>query len=333
MLPLLVALLLSFVPAFVYCTVLYWLDRHEKEPLWLIAGVFAWGALVATIGAIIFGTALETIIYVMTTSEEVSGVFGAVLIAPLVEESLKGLAVLLVFLFLRRELDSVLDGIVYAGMAGLGFAATENVLYLLGAGYGEDGWAGMFVLFFLRVILGAWGHAVYAAFIGIGLAVARLSTKGMYRFLAPLAGWALAVFVHMLHNGMAVFLGQALGLGGLVAMLLIDWLSWLVMLAIIYGALRAESRWHRTYLREERDQGIITPAQYAVAGSTRRQMGTRLRGLFTRSKERLFYQLAAELAQKKYHFYELNEQDERTRTTIERLRQQLRKLSPSVPTS
>ena len=48
------------------------------------------------------------------------------MIAPIIEESLKGLAVLLVFLLFRKEFDSILDGIVYAAITALGFAATEN---------------------------------------------------------------------------------------------------------------------------------------------------------------------------------------------------------------
>ena len=39
----------------------------------------------------------------------------------------------------RAELDGVLDGIVYAGMVGIGFAFTENILYLAAAYNGTDG--------------------------------------------------------------------------------------------------------------------------------------------------------------------------------------------------
>ncbi|NJO84721.1 MAG: PrsW family intramembrane metalloprotease, partial [Blastochloris sp.] len=60
-------------------------------------------------------------------------------------------------------------------IVALGFAATENVLYLFFSGYAEDGWGGLFLLFVLRVLLGAWGHAFYTSFIGIGLAMARLN--------------------------------------------------------------------------------------------------------------------------------------------------------------
>ena len=55
---------------------------------------------------------------------------GAVWLAPVTEETLKGLGVLLIYLFRRREFDGIIDGIVYAGLIGAGFAFSENILYL-----------------------------------------------------------------------------------------------------------------------------------------------------------------------------------------------------------
>ncbi len=264
---LIAVILLSFIPAFFYSYVLYWLDRYEKEPPGLILATFTWGALVATIGAIIFGLILQVGVLLLTSSEALANVAGAVVFAPLVEESLKGIAVLLVFWIFRNEFDSVLDGIVYAGIVGLGFAATENVLYLYNA-FAEEGWGGLIVLFVIRVILGAWGHAVYTAFIGIGVAVARLNKNIAIKLAAPVVGWLLAVLLHAIHNGMAVFLGGTLGMGGIVAMLLIDWTSWAFMFGIIVWAISREKRWIREYLRIEVENGILTPEQYATAQST-----------------------------------------------------------------
>src|SRR5665811_423001 len=55
------------------------------------------------------------------------------IVAPITEEGAKGLFVLLLLWARRHELDGILDGIVYAGMVGVGFAFTENILYLTGA--------------------------------------------------------------------------------------------------------------------------------------------------------------------------------------------------------
>ena len=54
---------------------------------------------------------------------------GACISAPFVEEAMKGLAVFGVFYFLRREFDGVVDGVIYATFAALGFAAVENIIY------------------------------------------------------------------------------------------------------------------------------------------------------------------------------------------------------------
>jgi RsiW-degrading membrane proteinase PrsW (M82 family) len=323
-----VAIVLSFVPAFFYSWILYWLDRYEREPLLLVAGVFIWGAIISTIGAIILGLIFEGTIFLLTGSEALVNISGSVIIAPLVEESLKGFAVLLVFWLFRHEFDSMLDGMVYGGIVGLGFAATENVLYLLSS-YAEEGWSGLFLLFVLRVILGAWGHAVYTSFIGIGIAIARLNRNPLIKLLAPIVGWGIAVLAHALHNAMAVFL--ATSLGGIAALFLVDWTSWLVMFGIIVWAIAYERRWIRYYLREEVASGLITRQQYELAQSTWGQTGVRFRALL-RGRRRItarFYQLCAELAQKK-HQHALFGEERNNTATIGQLRSQIARLSPHV---
>ncbi len=122
----LVGLALAAVPVFVVVPALLWLDRFEAEPTGLLLFAFGWGAAVATLVAILVNS--TSIALLKASGGDVTA--GAVVIAPIVEETCKGLAVLLVFLYRRREFDGVIDGIVYAGMAGIGFAFTENVLYL-----------------------------------------------------------------------------------------------------------------------------------------------------------------------------------------------------------
>jgi RsiW-degrading membrane proteinase PrsW (M82 family) len=128
----LLALLLSFVPALLCAGLVYWLDRYEKEPRILLGAVFGWGAVMAVIGAVLAQWLLEGAVTLVTGSQKVADLAGMTLFAPVTEESLKGIAVLVVFLVVRRELDSVMDGIVYAAVTALGFAATENVFYLFG---------------------------------------------------------------------------------------------------------------------------------------------------------------------------------------------------------
>ena len=49
--------------------------------------------------------------------------------APIVEEFAKGLGVFIIFVIARRAFDGPIDGIVYGGLVGAGFAFTENIQY------------------------------------------------------------------------------------------------------------------------------------------------------------------------------------------------------------
>lgn len=59
--------------------------------------------------------------------------WSAAVVAPLTEEFAKGAFVVLLLWLRRNEIGGVLDGLVYAGLVGIGFAFVENVLYLAGA--------------------------------------------------------------------------------------------------------------------------------------------------------------------------------------------------------
>jgi RsiW-degrading membrane proteinase PrsW (M82 family) len=316
---------LSFGPALIYASIVYWLDRFEKEPLHLLAGAFVWGAVVATIGAIIATMVLELSVQLITGNAAMAELTGTTLLAPLVEESLKGMAVLIIFLVFPHEFDSVLDGIVYAAITALGFAATENVLYLYFQGYATEGAAGLASLFILRVLLGGWGHAVYTSFTGIGLAVARLQRGWAIKIVAPFAGWSVAVFLHVLHNTMATLLGEQLGLGGLLVTLLVDWMGWAVALGLVIWAIFRERRWMSSYLQEEVALGTISPEQYRVACSIRAQLSARARGRTFRQ----FYSACAELAQKKHQLATLGEERGNS-ARVSALRASLAQLSPAV---
>jgi len=139
---LVLSFLFGFIPMLVFSWVLYWLDRFEKEPKALLGTVFLWGALVAAGVAFIVNTVFGLGLLRVTGSKAAAMFATGSLVAPPVEETLKGLAVLLVFLVFRREFDSTLDGIIYAGITALGFAATENTFYIYTYGYLGGGYKG-----------------------------------------------------------------------------------------------------------------------------------------------------------------------------------------------
>jgi RsiW-degrading membrane proteinase PrsW (M82 family) len=293
---LLVAIPLAFIPAFFFSWFIYWLDRYEKEPRWLLFMAFFWGGFVAVIGAIIGSIILDVGFMVILQDETLTDIAGGSITAPFVEEFWKGLAVLAVVLIFRREFDSILDGIVYGAIAGLGFAATENVLYFMSQ-YAEGGWAGMISNFTLRVGVFAWGHPFYTAFIGIGFAVARLNKNILIKIIAPIVGYFLAVFAHSFHNTSLIFVS---GLGSLALIVLVEWAGWIIFLGFIGWMVRTEQGLLKKHLREEVTNGVISEAQYKTAVSFF-QFGARFSALSNgvyRITSR-FYQVCGELAHKK----------------------------------
>jgi len=326
----LAALFFGFAPMFFFAYILYWLDRYEKEPIPLLVGVFAWGMLVAAGGSYVLNTLFQITVFQITGSEGMSDLTTGSISAPLVEETLKGLAVLLVFLVFRREFDSILDGIVYAGIAALGFAATENTLYIW-RGYESGGWGGLLVLVFIRVILVGWQHPVYTAFTGIGLALARTNRSVIVKILAVLGGWGLAMFTHSVHNTLASFTSIE-DLTCLIGSVL-DWTGVLFMFVVILIATWIEQRNIVKYLREEVQLGTIDAAQYSTAASAWRQGFARLTALLSGKylATNRFYQVVGELAHKKHQLAKLGEESGNS-AIIQRYRAELARLSPNVQT-
>ena len=199
----LIGLTLAALPVPVVVGALRWLDRYEPEPAGLLLFAFFWGATVAALVSAVINTA--SLVAIARTSGG-SGPEGmdttAVLVAPWVEEAAKGAAVLLVLLYRRREVDGVVDGIVLAGLAGVGFAFTENVLYFgraFLAGQEQDLTTGIFatgVTFLLRGVLSPFAHPLFTAMTGIGLGLAARSSRPAVRVGAPLAGYLAAVALH-----------------------------------------------------------------------------------------------------------------------------------------
>lgn len=126
---LLIGLISATVPVPLYLVLVLWIDRYEAEPFWMLATAFFWGALVAVFFAFLINTASDVAVTLITNSMRAGRTFGAVISAPIVEESAKALILFIFFWWKKDEFDGVIDGIVYAAMAGLGFAMTENIQY------------------------------------------------------------------------------------------------------------------------------------------------------------------------------------------------------------
>jgi RsiW-degrading membrane proteinase PrsW (M82 family) len=322
---LLISFFFGFAPMLLFAWIIYLLDRFEKEPKILLGGVFLWGAVIAAGAALVINSSLAFSIFVLTNSEGAADLATGSLVAPIVEEIAKGLALVLVFAVARQEFDSILDGVIYASIVALGFAASENTLYIYRDGYQAGGYSGLLGMVFVRVVLVGWPHPFYPAFFGIGLAAARLSSIPVNRILAPTAGLMLAIFLHAAHN----LLGRVLhGFTGFVAGTVYDWTGWFFMFLFILWAIHREQQWLVHHLSEEVSLGAITRRQYQTACSAWRQGLARLGALFSghyRPTSR-FYQVCAEIAHKKHQYATLGEENGNS-LIIQSLRAELMRLS------
>ncbi|WP_017610580.1 PrsW family intramembrane metalloprotease [Nocardiopsis xinjiangensis] len=201
------SLLAAVVPVSALIPLILLLDRLEPEPRSVLFFAFAWGAGVAVVASLLLNSWGLRSVAVPLFGPETGGAVATSVVAPVVEESAKGLVLLILLWRRRHEIDTYTDGVVYGGMVATGFAFTENILYFLGAFF-EGNLAATFVL---RGIVAPFGHPVYTAVIGIGVAYAATHI-GRARALAPIAGWFAAVVLHGLWNGAAQTGWSGLGL-------------------------------------------------------------------------------------------------------------------------
>ncbi len=174
-----------------------WLDRYEPEPRSLLLAGLLWGAFVATAAALVFQG--------LGIAGGASARDSLAVVAPITEEATKGAFLLLLLWWRRHELDGVLDGIVYAGMVGIGFAFTENILYLAAAydgtdGLGPGGTSALTGTFIIRCLVSPFAHPFFTIFMGIGVGLAIASRHLWVRVLAPLVGFAVAAVLHGVWN-------------------------------------------------------------------------------------------------------------------------------------
>ncbi|GGX91521.1 PrsW family intramembrane metalloprotease [Streptomyces fructofermentans] len=209
----LVGLGLAVLPVPLLVAAFRWLDRVEPGPWRNLVFAFAWGACAAALIAIVANSFATRWIATATADPSGADTLGATVIAPVVEESAKAAAILLVFLFRRRDFTGVLDGVVIAGVTATGFAFTENILYL-GTAFGTDQLTGdsgiasvTAATFFVRVIMSPFAHPLFTVLTGIGFGVAALCADRQHvrRVLLPFTGLLLAMGMHAMWNGSSTF--------------------------------------------------------------------------------------------------------------------------------
>ncbi len=159
-------IILAIAPALAFCGYIIHKDRFDKEPKKLIIMAFLFGifsVFPAVIASILGGS------FIVHNGNFINTALFAFLVVALSEEFAK-FFFLRYILFKRKEFDEPLDGIVYAVMIGMGFAAFENLLYVVQGGY---------TVAFARMLTAIPAHAIFAVVMGyhVGLAKFDLTHK------------------------------------------------------------------------------------------------------------------------------------------------------------
>jgi protease PrsW len=184
-----------------------WADRFRPQRIWVWIMTFGWGACVATFVSAQVNTWAASHLSIVGDVDPAAGPRAAIYVAPFVEEASKATVLFWLAILMRYAWVSRISGIVLAGLSGTAFAFVENILYY-GRAYRYAARTfgqvppleALQELFMLRGLMTFFGHPLFTAMTGIGLAVALRSKSKIVRVVAPLAGFCAASFLHMAFN-------------------------------------------------------------------------------------------------------------------------------------
>ncbi len=220
-----VLIVVAFVPSLVYLIWIRDTERYLREPYGRLLKIFLYGAVVSILIAIVIEAALlnvlnlnlDRIYQIFGRNPNITTLILALVIAPFVEEAAKSIGVL----SSRKRMRDIEDGIIYGAAAGLGFAATENLLYESDAFF-TSGASALITIAIVRTLSSALLHATSSSVLGLGIA---RSTRQGKRLLPYYFG---AVALHSGFNFAASFgtlyqptIGDIAYLIGLVAAIVV----------------------------------------------------------------------------------------------------------------
>jgi RsiW-degrading membrane proteinase PrsW (M82 family) len=270
-----VAGLLALLPLAGVMAAVLWVDRWEREPWQAIAVAFGWGASVSVLVALVLNTGAQMVLYAVGT-QEAADIVGAAVVAPVVEESIKALGVLLIFLAWRRTFDGPVDGLVYAATVAAGFAFVENILYF-GATMAETAGteaAGPAVatVFVLRAVMSPFAHLLFTACTGLALGLAaRSRSRHAWLWAFPL-GLTFAMILHGLWNGSAMMNSES---GFFVLYGVFQVPLFLGAVGLAFWLRRQEAKVVRTRLGEYAASGWFAPPEVVMLASLRERRRAR----------------------------------------------------------
>lgn len=202
-------LLISLAPVVIIAAYINYRDKYEKEPHSILLKALFTGVIIILPVAII-----EFILTLFSRElEGVSGIaFTAFIIAGLTEEGMKYLAFYLIF-WKDKNFNEKFDGIVYSVFIALGFAAVENILYVLTGGFGVG---------VLRALTAVPAHALFGIMMGYHFGLARFSRK--YKSANLILAFVLPFLAHGTYDFLLMGNIQIL-LTGFIPVFIYFWIS------------------------------------------------------------------------------------------------------------
>ena len=157
-------LVLSLAPVLIIAGYIYFRDKYEKEPIKLLLFALLIGGL--TVIPILF---VEQFLDMFTESFPglLSAAWNAFVVAAFSEELFKFIALYLL-IWKSPEFNEKFDGIVYAVYISLGFAAVENVMYVMEGGLSVG---------IMRAITAVPAHAIFGITMGFYFGLAKFYEK------------------------------------------------------------------------------------------------------------------------------------------------------------
>ena len=176
-------LLLASAPVFTIIIFIYLKDKYEKEPKKLLLKSFLFGAVLSIITTTFISIAANRI-FPMTDYYSIAQQFiKAFFVVALVEEFSKYIIVRY-YCQRKKAFNEPFDGIVYAVMVSMGFAFTENLLYVFDGGISTA---------ITRAFTAVPAHATFGIIMGYFMGLAKFSNS---KWKFNLAGLLFATIFH-----------------------------------------------------------------------------------------------------------------------------------------
>ena len=258
----LVGFFIALLPLAVVLAAVLWIDRWEPEPRLALLFGFLWGAAASVAIALLVGLTIE-IAAIATTGESPGSFLQAALQAPIVEETAKGIGVLILFFATRKHFTGPVDGLVYAAIVAAGFAFTENIQYFAVA-LVEGGVGDLTATFFMRAVLAPFAHVTFTALTGlaIGFAASRGGRAVIGWFSLGLIG---AILLHALWNGSLFFISSLESYALYFGLIQVPIFAVLIVMTVLVR--RHEIRLTHARLGEYAAAGWFVPAEVDMLAS------------------------------------------------------------------